>query len=206
MVRPPVHVINPLCGELEVLDLYYKRWLKGHEKTALTPVFSDIVSSRGEDFSLSLGFAKLEEVWRVNRPGGSLHRGPDHQEFIIGISSRHGIIPLETRGSSLLTEVPFKEAGYLLAHGQLSNDCLSSLHHIVELRVVYHQDIPTTTLPPHLPLLHTLRVFEAEDVHPSFLAGHTFHKLERCKMSLYGGDSNLTWARSHTCQFAQDWM
>jgi len=74
-------------------------------------------------------------------------------------------------------EVPFKEAEYLVADGQLSIGYLSTLHHIVELRIVCHQDILTTALPPNLPLFHTLRVLKAENVHPSFLAGQTFHKL-----------------------------
>jgi len=87
-------------------------------------------------------------------------------------------------------EVPFKEAQYLNARGQLSIGCLSTLRHIVELRIMHHQDIIATTLPsnPNLPLFYTLRVLEVKNVHPSFLAGQTFHKLERCRTSLCGDD------------------
>jgi len=183
-VGPPGQVIDPLCEELETLQLLYRRWLRGSEKRALIPVFSDIVSSRGEDFSLRLSFDGLAELWDVEPLVGRLHGGSDYEDFIIGISSRHGIIPLQSDRDGPLIEVPFKEAEYLVAHAQISIGCLSTLHHLVELRILHHQDVQTTVLPPNLPLFHTIRVLEAENIHPLFSSGQTFHKLERCRVSL----------------------
>ena len=192
MVKVPGQVIDPLCGELRELDLHYKRWLRGPEKRALIPVFSDIVSSRGKALSLSLSFDGPVREWLVGMARRRLHRAQDYGEFIIGISSRHGIVPLERNRAVPLMEVPFKEAEYLAARGQLSSDCLSTLHRIVELRIEDLKDIQATALPLNLPLLHTLRVLEAKTVHSSFLAGRTFHRLERCRMSLYGEGPKLS--------------
>jgi len=47
------------------------------------------------------------------------------------------------------------------------------------------EDILPPAPPSNLPLFRTLRVFEAKGIHPSFLAGQTFHKLERCRVYLW---------------------
>jgi len=73
---------------------------------------------------------------------------------------------------------------------QLSIECLLSLRHLVELRV--GGKILLSEPPPMLPLFHTLRVFEAENIHSSFLAGQTFHKLERCRVLLDEEDPTLS--------------
>jgi hypothetical protein len=177
----------PLCAELALLEVGYKRWLRGPERKALIPVFSDIVSSRRseEDFDLYLWIDALEQNWRVQSPVESTRDFTDDDRFcVIGIPSPHGIIPLELFEDYSLTEVPFKEAEYLLARHQLSIACLLTLHNLVELRVGGDQDILPTAPPPTLPLFHTLRALEAINIHHSFLAGQTFHKLEMCRMSL----------------------
>ena len=115
----------------------------------------------------------------------------------IGVAHMISIIQANTynRNSDMagsLIEIPFKEAEYLLAYGQLSICCLSTLHHIVELRILHHEDILTAALPPNLPLFHTLRILKAENIHPLFLAGQTFHRLERCRMSLCDEDPKLS--------------
>jgi len=183
----------PLCAELTVLEVYYRRWLRGHEKKGLIPVFSDIVSSRfsEEDFGLSLLFdGPSRQNWGVQMPVESAcDVANDGNHSTIGISSPYGIIALE---SSSLKGVPFKEAEYLVAHHQLSIGCLSTLHNLVELRVGNQQDILPTAPPPNLPLFRTLRVFTADNIHPSFLAGQTFHNLERCGLSLHGVGPNLS--------------
>ena len=179
----------PLCARLYVLVVGYKRWLRSHEKMALIPVFGEIVSSRGE-FTLYLNFSKL--LWEVDRLVDSIHRFEGCSRPVIGITGPHGIIPLRWMSSDPLMEIPIKEAEYLVARGQISIGCLLTLHSLVELRVGNEQDIPPTAPPPHLPLFHTLRVLAAKNIHPSFLAGQTFHKLERCRVSLHGEGPNLS--------------
>jgi len=48
----------PLCANLIRLDVHYRRWLRVAERTALIPVFSDIVASHNseEHFGLFLQF------------------------------------------------------------------------------------------------------------------------------------------------------
>jgi len=179
----------PLCLKLVELEVTYKRWLRGPERMTLLQVFGDIVSSHRseEDFQLRLGLDELAQCWYVER---HVER---HVECIneivnadklssIGISSPRGIIPLIISDDDPLMEIPFKEVEYLVAVHQLSIECLSTLHHLVELRVGGEKDILPSEPPPNLPLFHTLKVLEAPRMHPSFLAGQTFHKLERCRM------------------------
>jgi len=184
----------PLCGKLIQLRVSYRRWLRVPERKGLIPVFGDIVSSRGS-FDLFL-FPGPMQTWRVCRPVGSICDVPVHTIFAIGISSPYNIIPMEHfhDGPSFM-EVPFKEAEYLVTtHYQLSISCLSTLRNLVELRVGDKRDI-LPIAPPPLPLFHTLRVLVAKNIHPSFLAGQTFHKLERCRMSLHGEGPDLSQGR-----------
>jgi len=190
----------PLCVELERLVLHYRRWLRGAERKGLIPVFSNIVSSRSPDLSLWVGLPP--RTWDVQGPVESTcDVTDDYDTSVIGISSPYGIIPLEyhcpsfSKIKALLQEVPFKEAEYLVARHRLSIGCLSTLHNLVELRVGDEQDILPTAPPPTLPLFRTLRVFTAENIHPSFLAGQTFHNLERGKLSLPGEGPNLSEGR-----------
>jgi len=187
----------PLCAKLTELLLHYRRWLRGPERKGLIPVFSDIVSSRKDYFGLVLRVDETIEEWVVQWPVESTCNVADDEDVsVIGISSPYGIIPLEWRGESLpLPEVPFKEAEYLVARHLLSIGCLSTLHNLVELRVGNKQDILPKAPPPNLPLFHTLRILTAENIHPSFLAGQTFHKLERGKLSLHGERPNLSEGR-----------
>ena len=179
---------------LSLLGVVYKRWLRGPERMALLPVFGDIVSSRlsENNFRLGVNFEGLAHDWLVLRHVESIHEVADDETFVIGFSTPHGIIPLVSSADDPLTEVPFKEAEYLVAGDHLSVGCLLTLHHLVELRVRDENCILLPSVPPpNLPLFHTLRVLEAGRVHHSFLAGHTFHRLERCRMSLYGERPNL---------------
>jgi len=187
----------PLCAKLTALDVYYRRWLRGAERKGLIPVFSDIISSRDPDrFYLCLGAGPPVRLWAVQGPVESTSDvTDDHDISVVGISSPYGIILLEEPGGSTSLEVPFKEAEYLVARNQLSIGCLSTLHNLVELRVGDEQDILPTAPPPSLPLFRTLRVFTAQNIDPSFLAGQTFHKLERGRMSLHGEGPNLSHAQ-----------
>ena len=181
----------PLCPGLRALQVHYKRWLRSPERKALIPVFSDIVSSRDE-LMLFLCFDGPDRHWNVQRPIESTHDVAGHDGVMIGISSPHGIIPLEWFGDGPLTEIPFKEAEYLMAGHQLPVDSLSTLHHLVELRVGDEHDILSTPPPDSLSIFGTLKVFEAKSIHSSFLAGRTFHKLELCRMSVHGESPKLS--------------
>jgi len=193
----------PLCAKLRELRLLYRRWLRGPERKGIIPVFSDIVSSRySEDvFDLLLTFDGRIQRWDVQElVESTCDVVDDVNTSVVGVSSPYGIIPLQwfedsSLPSSMELEVPFKEAEYLVARHQLSIDCLSTLHNLVELRVGDKQDILPTAPPVNLPLFRTLRVFTAENIHPSSLAGQTFHKLERCRMSLYGEGPDLSEGR-----------
>ena len=186
---------QPLCLKLVKLEVMYKRWLRGPERTALLQVFGEIASSRRseEDFQLRLRLVGLGQIWLVSGLVESNHEVPDNRPLGIGISSPHGIIPLELDAEFGVcsSEVAFTETEYLVANRQLSIGCLSTLHHLVELQVGWGKDILPSE-PPDLPLFHTLRVLRAANIDPSFLAGRTFHKLERCRMSLDGEGPRLS--------------
>jgi len=188
----------PLCAKLIELEVHYRRWLRGAERKGLIPVFSDIVSSRysEEHFTLYLCLHWPTQYWEVQGLAESICDFADDEDvYVIGIPSPCGITPLQWLQGPSVLEVPFKEAEYLVAHDQLSIGCLSTLHNLVELRLGDKQDILPTAPPPNLPLFRTLRVFIAENIHPSFLAGQTFHKLERGKLSLHGEGPNLSQGR-----------
>ena len=184
----------PLCLKLKIFQVCYKRWLRGAERTALLLVFGDIVSSRQSENVFELHLSFDYEGWLVLRhverlhieglPVEVFHDPLVDQQLLFGISSPHGIIPLVLMRGPPLMEAPFKEAEYLVARQQLSIGFLLTLHHLVELRVG-NKDILPSEPPPNLPLFHTLRVLDGGQVDPSFLAGQTFHKLERCRMSLH---------------------
>ena len=183
----------PLCLKLAELNVKYKRWLRGPERMALLLVYCDIASSRqsGGYFQLHLTVEGFVEDWLIWKHVESIHEVP-YEGFVIGISSPHGIIPLLLDRDVTVMEVPFKEAEYLVARHGVSIECLLTLHHLVELRIGGKDGILPSEPPPNLPLFHTLRVLEAENIHHSFFAGQTFHKLERCRVSLYGEGPNLS--------------
>ena len=184
----------PLCLKLVQLNVYYKRWLRGPERTALLLVFGDIVSSRRSDgdFRFRLNVEGFSQDWFIWRHAESIHEVAADKSFVTGVSSPHGIIPLVPDVGVPVTEVPFKEVEYLVARHQLSISCISTLSHLVELRVRDVKDILPSAPPPNLPLFQTLMVLEAENIHHAFLAGQTFHKLDRCRMSLYGEGPDLS--------------
>jgi hypothetical protein len=169
------------------LDLSYKRWLRGSERKEVIPVLGDIVASHQKGlFSLSLSCLE-GSLWRVEAPVQRFCEVQSEYHVMIGISSPHAIVVLSSYkpklGSCL---VPFKEAEYLYVdYGQLSIDILFPLHCLVELRAHEHCNFTEpTALPVNLPFYHVLRVLEAEATHPSYLAGQTFSKLERCRVGL----------------------
>ena len=102
-----------------------------------------------------------------------------------GISNPHGRILLSTNWRySSPNPLPFKEIEYLCLSPMdyVPIDFLFTLDHM-ELMVYGpdQQGLPTPRL-GNLPLFHALRLLVVENTNASFLAGHTFHKLERCRV------------------------
>ena len=192
----------PLCAKLVDLHVDYERWLRGPERTALLLVFGDIVSLRQSEvgFQLSLKFKGLAQDWVIGRHVERIHEVANDKPFVMGISSPLGIIPLILDAGGPVLEVPFKETEYLVARHQLSTGCLLTLQHLEELRVGGEDDILPSEPPPNLPLFHTLRVLEAGNIHHSFFAGQTFHRLERCRMTLYGEGPELSLSKDQVTQ------
>jgi len=193
IVGPPGQTRPRLCPSLRTLYLSFKRWLRGPEKSVLIPVLGDIVASYHPEDSLELGltFGVIPE-WYVGGPVGSFHELLEDGEDFIGISSLHGIIPMLLAAPFPFNDIPFKEAEYLLTRRRLSIDCLLTLNQLVELRTGETQGILPTTAPHDLPLFRTLRVLDAHNTDPLFLANQTFHKLERCRVYCYEEDLNLS--------------
>jgi hypothetical protein len=191
MVGPPSRAILPLCPSLKSLSLQYKRWLRGPDKKELISVLGDIVESRQQEpeasFSLNFDFDEAVEprIWRIGNPVKKL---PDSLPtgLQVGISTPHAIIPLSIwwhwRGC---VPLPFKEIEYFQFHG-------GGPHNSIEFLFIrdhtelgkYNHDIASlpAPLPCSSPPFNTLRVLVVVGANPSFLAGRTFHKLERCRL------------------------
>jgi len=196
MVQPPNQTIAPSCPSLRSLRLCYRRWLRGPDKRALIAVFGDIMASRNPkkplSFDLWLSFDEVpKSSWSIGPTREFLHLRPrrftkGHVKLMLGISTSHGIIPISgDLPLNSFVPLPFKEAEYLglWDFGSSPFAEFQFTHDHMEL-MVYNSVRPP--LPPSLsctlPLFSALRVLVVESVNPSFLAGHTFHKLERCRV------------------------
>jgi len=190
MVGPPSQPIAPLCPSLHSLCLHYRRWLRGPDNKALIVALSGIVASRVNSIlHLELSFdgrlgSRYGARWLIREPV----RKPQNLEcveLILGTATPHGTIPVSVPSIPYYPiSLPFKEADYLRLR------CFSSLefrftHDHMELMTVRDYGRPPrpgTSLPCALPLFSELRVLVVEYANPSFLAGHAFHKLERCRV------------------------
>ena len=194
VVGPPGQAIAPLCPSMWLLTLHYRRWLRGRDKRALIAAFGDIVASRNPKRTagliLRLEIDASEPGWLIGDPSQPI--GEIYFEFgiILGISTSHGIIPMSTElpGNGLVP-LPFREADYLCLYDfdfRISFDFLLNRDHMeLILHDNYQLPLPTCALP----LFDALRVLVVENANPSFLAGHTFHKLERCRVLKSRGSS-----------------
>jgi len=196
MVRPLTQAIAPSCPSLRSLHLQYRRWLRGPDKKALIAVFSDIMASRNPkkslSFELRLSFDEVpKSSWSIGPTRKFLHLESlyfteGHVGLMLGISTPHGIIPIS--GALPLDSVvplPFKEAEYLGLRDFRSSPFaeFQFTHEHMELMVYNYLRPPLPpSLPCTLPLFSALRVLVVERVNPSFLAGHTFHNLEKCRV------------------------
>ena len=165
--------------------------MRGPDKKALVVALGDIVGSRQlatkSSFSLTLSFdeALEQSLWTIGKPMRKIHNLED-MDLILGVPSPHATIPMSTllpeRG---LVSLPFKkpESLHLFARDSTSLEFLFIRDHM-ELTVYdhYHPPPPPSLPCSFLPLFYELRVLVMKCDNFSFLAGHTFHNLERCRL------------------------
>jgi len=185
MVAPPGQATTPLCPSLRSLYLNYRKWLRGPDKKALIVALSRIKESRWSlNLELSVDQA-LQSRWSIDGP---VRKSQDFRDsgLILGISAPCGMIPIsmESLPDSVIVALPVKGAEYLhLRDGRVIFLDFRFINDHMELMVNdwNHHWAPPRLLPCALPLFQALRVLVVETINLSFLTGHTFHKLERCR-------------------------
>jgi hypothetical protein len=191
MVGPPTQANAPLCPSLHTLQLHYRRWLRGPDKKVLIEAFGNILASRSPEihspFSIGLIFGETigMSYWSIRKQARKFQDLGD-PGITLGILVPHGILPIST---SLpwngVVALPLNEAEYLHLR---SHDFATSLEflfthdHMELMGYGYGRPPLPISLPCTLPLFYTLRVLVVDHINPSFLVGHIFHKLERCRM------------------------
>ena len=190
MVRPPSQTVTPFCPSLKLLHLHYKKWMRGPDKKALVVAFGDVVGSRQPEkepsFSLRLSFDEAlgESHWTIGKPVRKIENLMDG-DLVLGISTLRAIIPVSTllpeRG---LASLPLNNAESLhLFSGSSTPLGFQSIRDHMKLMVYDHDRLPLpSSLPCVLPFFCALRVLVIKCGDISFLLGHTFHKLERCRL------------------------
>ena len=192
LIGPSIQAIAPLCRKLKKLHLHYKRWLRGPEKSSLIPTFSDIVASHNpkelSGLSICLSFEKEREqhLWKVHGPVERFDIGVEAHESFIGFSSPHGIALLSTAsGQNYDYFRPFGELEYMTTFqdSNLPIGYFFPFHSLREVRVprLVLGSQPNARFSPSLSFFHTLKVLHVWSIPTSFLAGQTFHQLERYK-------------------------
>jgi len=196
MVKPPSQTIALSCPSLERLKLRYRRWLRGPDKKALIAIFCDIRASRHLKgllaFELTLSFDEAPaSSWSIDPmrkflPGRYRYFEEGMVELVLGILTPRGIIPISgflRPGGAV--PLPFKEAECLglwnFRSGHFAEFQFTHGHMEVMVDNYVRPPLPPS-LPCTLPLLSSLRALVLQYANPSFLAGHTFHKLERCRV------------------------
>jgi len=210
-VGPSSRSVAPLCRQLRKLHLHYKRWSRGAERNGLIPAFGAIVAShppKEQAFSFQLSFGEGSELqdWIVHEPVERFDLKWTAGRTFIGVSSPHGIVPLSTAlVRSPLTGLQFpplpRESGYITTHERLELpiDYFFSLHSLKEVRmdILSLEFGPNIQSSPNAPLFHMLKVLAIGSASSRFMAGITFHKLERfkeedCDCSYNPGQNPLT--------------
>ena len=189
---PSSQTISPLCRELKVLRLHYKRWSRGAERNGLIPVFRAIVASHPpeeQDFSLWLKFDEgpRPQEWKVHEPIERFDVEFESDGILTGVPSPQGIVAvssvLKVSEDGRDIPSPLPETEYITINGPLTLpvDYLFSHYCLKEVRALYSslESGSNTPLSPNTPLFHTLTVLAVSSVTPSFLTGQTFLKLER---------------------------
>ena len=187
----PGQMIAPLCRQLKVLDLHYKRWPRGAESDALILSFGAIVASHppgDQNFSLWLksNEGPKSQEWKVHKPVERFTFDFEQDKIFIGVSSPYGIVPVS--GSLRMAEggdgiySPLLETEYITINypSTLPIDYLASQHRLKGVRMNFSLPMrgPNTPLSSDVPLFHTLKVLVVSSAPPSFFTGQTFHKLE----------------------------
>ena len=190
MGDPPSQTIVPFCPSLRSLHLHYRRWTRAPDNKSLVVALSDIVVSRQPEINssfilrLSIDGALEESHWTIGYPVRKVGKLRDGN-LVLGIPTPNAIIPMSTllpeRG---LVPLPFKTADLLCWFaGDSTSLEFRFIHDQMELMVYdYDRLPPPSSLPCALPLFYGLRVLDIKCDNPSFLAGHTFHTLERCRL------------------------
>jgi len=196
--NPPGKTIVPLCRQLTVLHLHYKRWSRGAERNGLIPTFGAIVAShraKEQMFSFRLSFGEGSELqeWIVHEPVERFDIELQGDRTFIGVSSPHGIVPLSrdlvVSGGTPLRGLEYpplpRESEYITTHERLKCpiDYFFSFHSLKEVRMrgLYLDMRSNTQSSPDAPLFHTLKVLIVRISQSLPLASQTFHKLERYK-------------------------
>jgi len=189
MVGPPGQTITPLCPSLIKLDLKYRRWLRGPDKRALIEAFGHIMASRNlkeshPSFNLKLSVDPTL-YWSIHKPVKKL-QDLGCSDLILGISVPCGIIHISTELPwNGVVALPLKGAEYLRLRGHHRKSSVEfrfTNDHVEPMSYAHDRLAPLTSLPRLLPLFHALRVLVVEDTNPLILTGHTFHKLQRCRV------------------------
>ena len=186
MGGPPSRTI---CPSLKSLHLHYRRWMRGPDKKSLIVTFSNIVESREQEtvssflFVLSFDEALEESHWTIGKPTRKFQK-VEGVNLLLGIATPHATITLSTLlpGHGLVT-LPFKkvESLHLFAPHSTCLEFRFTRDHM-ELMVYVNYLPPPSSLYCALPLFHALRVLVMKCDNLSFLAGHTFHMLEKCRL------------------------
>ena len=188
MVGPPIKMIAPLCPSLNSLHLHYRRWMRGPDKNALVVALGDIVGSRNLVLGLSFEEALKQSRWTIGKPVRKIQNLEDGV-LILGIPTPHAIIPMSTLlPEHGLVSLPFKNAEllHLVAGDSTSLEFLFICDHMELMVHYYDRPPPSSSILCALPLFDALRVLVMKCDNLPLLAGHTFHKLERCRL-LRGG-------------------
>jgi len=195
--KPSSQTLAPLCRQLRKLHLHYKRWSRGAERNGLIPAFGAIVASYAAEehvfsFQLSLGEGSELQEWIVHEPVERFDlEWEEDRDFVIGVSSPHGIVPLSTElrrgGDTSFTGLYYpplpRESEYISTDHELELpiDYFFSFHNLKEVRMTHSTlDMRSNTQPSlDAPIFHTLKVLAVWKSQSSPLASQTFHRLER---------------------------
>ncbi len=185
--------IAPLGRELRLLHLRYKRWLRGPGRNALIAAFGAIMVSHPPEkqtFSFQLSFDEGSESqeWNIHKPEEIFDSDFVSERIIVGVSSPDGVVSLsrDLLDSSLIESghhlLP-RESEYIETDAVLvlPIDFFISFHSLTEVIMFFSrlEMEPDTQFPLSAPLFHTLKVLHMAYISSSFMAGQTFHKLER---------------------------
>ena len=187
---PPGQTIAPLCRQLKVLRLHYKRWSRGAERNGLIPAFGAIMASHPpeeQNFSLLLiiGEGPKSQEWKIHEPVKRYDFDLKHDRTFIGVSSPYGIVPVSSLGHSeygrkVPSLLPETEYITIKKHLTIPIDYLYSQHCLKEVRMIHShlKSESSAPLSPDAPLFHTVMTLTVFSAPSSIFTGQTFHKLE----------------------------